>query len=461
MKKSLDWSNYHDQGMGDAYADIPKHGGNFAKAISVCIRSGVCQKPDNRGVMCPSFRLSNDSMLSPGGRVQLFKQLLNQNDHAFLEDSQLAESIANCVSCKGCKRECENNLDMAAIKVEYLAQRRRAGYRSLRSWLFAEFPYLLYRFPLLGKLIRWRNKSTTLSKLGRKLLGINSAISLPEPASQPYADDEKQQQRNAMSAELTDNARCVVLLIDSFTALFHPDTVKDALSVLTAAGYQVLTLHPESDGAKPLVDSGRSLFSQGYTERTGEQAAHLLSLLRPHLQLKRRIIGLEPSALLMLRDEYLMLNLGEEAQALAKSTLLFEEFIAREQVAGRFQAEFTALSEHAKVLVHGHCHQKAVGAMKSMRKALRLIPGLPFQFIEAACCGMAGSYGLQAEHADDSLAMAEQGLLPGLDADPDALVVCNGFSCSHQILALRNRQAIHLATLLARHLKDSATDEPC
>ena len=455
MKKVLDWSNYQDQGMGDAYADIPKHGEDFAKAISVCIRSGVCQETNNRGVMCPSFRTSNDPILSPGGRVQLLKKLLNKDVKAFLDDPLLAETIAECVSCKGCKRECENNLDMAAIKVEYLAQRRQAGYRSLRSWLFAEFPYLLYRFPYLGKLIRLRNKSSTLRKLGGRLLRINSTIPLPEPALQPYADDEAQQQRNAMNTELIDNARCVVLLIDSFTALFEPETVKDALQVLTAAGYHAITVHPKTDGAASLIDSGRSLFSQGYTERTIEQAGYLLSILKPHLVLNRRIIGLEPSALLMLRDEYLMLNLGEEAVSLTKNTFLFEEFIAREQTTERFQAEFVPLTESEKVLVHGHCHQKAVGAMKSMRKALRLIPGLPFEFIEAACCGMAGSYGLEAEHTQQSRDMASQGLLPALDAEPDALVVCNGFSCSHQILSLRKRQAIHLATLLARHLKES------
>jgi glycerol-3-phosphate dehydrogenase subunit C len=421
MKKLLDWSNYHDQGMGDAYADIPKHGGNFAKAISVCIRSGVCQESDNRGVMCPSFRISNDPLLSPGGRVQLFKKLLNQDDRAFLDDPQLAESIAECVSCKGCKRECEN--------------------------------YLLYRFPYLGNLIRLRNRSSMLKKLGRSIFRINSTIPLPEPALQPYADDETQKQRNLMTTDAIGNTPSVVLLIDSFTALFSPEMVKDALLVLTAAGYHVITVHPKSDGAKGGIDSGRSLFSQGYTERTTEQAEQLLSILKPHLQLKRRIIGLEPSALLILRDEYLMLNLGEEAEALAKSSLLFEEFIVREKQAGRFQAEFLPLTAGKRVLVHGHCHQKSVGAMKSMRKALRQIPGLPFEFIEASCCGMAGSYGLEAEHSQQSRDMAAQGILPALDADPDALVVCNGFSCSHQILALRKRKAIHLATLLARHLK--------
>ncbi|WP_413700762.1 (Fe-S)-binding protein [Psychromonas sp. KJ10-10] len=336
MKKLLDWSNYHDQGMGDAYADIPKHGGNFAKAVSVCIRSGVCQETDNKGVMCPSFRLNDDPVLSPGGRVQLLKQLLNQDDQAFLKDQKLADSLANCVSCKGCKRECENNLDMAMIKVEYLAQRRRAGFRSLRSWLFSEFPFLLYRFPILGRFIQWRNSSKFLQKLSKKVIAINESIPLPEPARTPYFDSEKQLKNNAMSASYTDNKRCIVLLIDSFSALFSPKAVNDAIAVLSVAGYDVITLHPKSTASAHLIDSGRSLFSQGYIERTREQASDLISLLKPHILLNRRVVGLEPSALLMLRDEYLTLNLGDEAIALAKNTLLFEEFIAREPVKWTF-----------------------------------------------------------------------------------------------------------------------------
>lgn len=454
MKTFLDWSNYHDQGMGDAYADIPKHGGNFSKAISVCIRSGVCQEANNRGVMCPSFRISENPILSPGGRVDLFKKLLNQDTHTFIDSRELAASLADCVSCKGCKRECESNIDIAAIKVEYLAQRRNAGYRSLRSWLFAEFPYLIYRFPFLKKLIYLHNRNKWLTKFGEIAFKINSSITLPEPARNPYDDDQIQQQRNLMSSELADNQCCVVLLIDTFTAQFKPEIVKDAIAVLTAAGYHVFTVHPKSAGHKNIIDSGRSLFSQGYTERTRQQANDLISILKPHLLCNRRIVGLEPSALLMLRDEYLMLKLGPSAIDLAKNTLLFEEFIAREQATGRFNAEFIALKEPQNILVHGHCHQKAVGAMKSMRKSLRLIPDLSFKFIEASCCGMAGSYGLEAEHAKASRQMAEQDLLPALDADLRAIVICNGFSCSHQIWVLRHRQVIHLATLLAKQLKE-------
>ncbi|MBW8191488.1 (Fe-S)-binding protein [Neiella marina] len=454
MKKVLDWSNYHDQGLGDAYADIPKIGGDFAKAVSVCIRSGVCQEPNNRGLMCPSFRLSDDPNLSPGGRVQILKRLLNDSEDSLISNAALAESLEHCVSCKGCKRECENNLDMAAIKAEYLAQQRQRGMRSWRSWLFAEFPYLLYRYPVLATLIRLRNRSALLAKLVAKIFKVNGSIPLPEPAKKPYRDSEAQLARNKLFEEMDCRANSVVVLVDSFTALFNPQVAHDAVDVLTAAGYLVITVQPRIAGASRLIDSGRSLFSQGYIERAQQQAHGLVKVLQPYLSRDLKIVGLEPSALLMLRDEFLMMHLGEQAQLLAKQSLLFEEFLAREKHAGRFQLALRAAATKSHVLVHGHCHQKAVGAMKSMRKALRLIPELNFSFIEASCCGMAGSYGLEHEHAKQSLAMAEQGLLPALDAAPQSEVVCNGFSCSHQIFALRVRQPVHLASLLARHIKN-------
>jgi Fe-S oxidoreductase len=447
MKTELDWSNYHDQGMGDAYADIPKHGENYAKAISVCIHSGVCQKNDNRGVMCPSFRLNNDAQLSPGGRVRLFKSLLNQNDYSFIHDSALDQALASCVSCKGCKRECENNVDMAAIKVEYLAQRYTAGYRSLRSWLFAEFPYLLIRYPVLKKLMRLRDQSFVLKKISRLLFKINDKIPLPQPARLAFQSTHPKPKLDVQTE------RNIVLLVDSFTALFHPQIAQDAELVLIAAGYKVTTLYPFDNQDRKILDSGRSLLSQGYVSRTKQQATHLLNTLAPYVEQGFRIIGLEPSSLLMLRDEYLMLGLGEQAQQLADATLLFEEFIARENISRRLNCQFNPLGKQQKVLVHGHCHQKAVGAMKSMRKTLRLIPNLDFEFIEASCCGMAGSFGLEAEHGEESRLMAEQALLPALDAQPDAIIVCNGFSCSHHIYALRGRKPIHIASLLARQIQ--------
>lgn len=163
------------------------------------------------------------------------------------------------------------------------------------------------------------------------------------------------------------------------------------------------------------------------------------------------VIGLEPSCLLGLRDDIRALGLGPRAREIADRALLLEEFLARELVAKRLDLSLEPLADGkgaADLLVHGHCHQKAVGAMKSMRKLLKLLPGRGFSFIDAGCCGMAGTFGLEAEHADVSLAMAEDGLLPSLRAVPDAEVVANGFSCRQQIRAHAGRRAKHLASVL-------------
>lgn len=217
---------------------------------------------------------------------------------------------------------------------------------------------------------------------------------------------------------------------------------------MTAAGYRVITLQaqPEDEPDRALC-CGRTYLSLGQVEAARREARRLHSALRPALAAGIPVVGLEPSCILSLRDDHLKLGLGEEAVALSKQVYLLEEFIAREHDRKRFTLEFKALPR-GKTLVHGHCHQKAVGAMKSLRKVLRLIPEFEFEFIEASCCGMAGSFGLEAEHADISMQMAEIDLLPALRAAPEAAILANGFSCRHQIREGVDRQPVHVALLL-------------
>jgi glycerol-3-phosphate dehydrogenase subunit C len=445
MKHELEWSAYQDQGMGDAYADIPRQGGNFAKAVAVCIRSGVCQQPST-GVMCPSFRISDDPRLSPGGRVVQLKQALNHADPAYwLDDPEVARLLDSCVSCKGCQRECENNLDMAAIKLEYLAQQRKRRRFAPRAWLFAHFPQLLHHAPWLGQAIRWRNRMPWLARLTERVLGITAAYPLPEPAVRPFAPLER------WFAPLTHQTplREVVLWVDSLTSQFAPEQAQDVLLLLRALGYRVRVIHPGS-GAEAMLDSGRLLLSQGYVDAARQQAQALLAMLEQSLHRGLPILGLEPSALLMLRDEYRQLVPSPLADLARQQAVLLEEFLAHELQAGRCSIPFLALP--VRLLVHGHCHQKASGAMKSLRRVLRLIPELDFTFIEASCCGMAGTFGLEREHLADSLAMAELALLPALAAEPQARVLCNGMACRQQISRLTGRQPCHLASLLVEAL---------
>lgn len=443
MKLFLDWSAYKDAGMGDAYADIPKTGGDYAKAIAVCIGSRACEQT-GRGVMCPSFRISNQAELSTGGRVKLLKAALNgEFGKTPFDNAELAEAMDLCVSCKGCKRECENEVDMALIKAEFLAQRFSTAGIPLRNRVFAALPKLLFRLPFFDRLIRWRNRYPMLARWGERLLGISAGVPLPEPAEQGFNANLQDE------LKINDELPEVVLFVDTFNRHFNPGVADAAFEVLVTAGYRVHVLGAQTqDGAaQPALCCGRTYFANGMIEQAKREARRLLQALSPHLEAGRWIIGLEPSCILSLRDEYLSLGLGEQARELASKVLLFEEFIAREQTSNHWTLKFKALAGE-KLLVHGHCHQKAVGATKAMRKVLKLIPALDSAQIESSCCGMAGQFGLESEHAEFSRQMAEQGLYPALRAEPGAAVVANGFSCQQQIRNGGFAKPRHIAEVL-------------
>ncbi|MFC3912657.1 (Fe-S)-binding protein [Pseudaeromonas sharmana] len=438
MRHHLDWSNYHDQGMGDAYADIPRLGGDFAKAVAVCIRSGVCEQLTSSGVMCPSYRLTPGEDNSPGGRVRLLKAALNHPDpHHWLQEPRLAQAMASCVGCKGCQRECENSLDMAAIRVEYLAQKGGHFRKAWRRRLLSRFPLWLWRWPWLGRLIRWRNRHPFLAVLGQWLLGIAADVVLPEPVA---TRDLPQ------ASEPPGTGVPVLLWVDAFTALFDPQQVAQARRLLRQLGYAVHVLAPAS-GGRGFLDCGRAAYAQGEVALARRQLGQLLQALQPALVAGWPIIGLEPSALLMLRDESRQLC-PEQAPALRSRARLLEEFLAHELQAGNIALPLSALAR--PLLVHGHCHQKAAGAMKSLRRLLRQIPALQVEFIEAACCGMAGTHGIESEHAAAGEAMARQVLIPVIESRPDAELLCTGMACRHQITRLTGRQPLTLVGLLAR-----------
>lgn len=455
MKQFLDWSNYEDAGMGDAYADIPKSGGNFSKAVAVCINSRQCEEK-GRGVMCPSYRITDNPNLSTGGRVKLLKKALNgEFGKAALLEPELVEAMDLCVSCKGCKRECEAGVDMAAIKVEYLAQYNAQRGTSWRAQLFARLPQWLHHKPWLRSFIKIRNRSSLLAFTGEKLLGITAKLPLPLPAAQSFhtnTDSINKPEQHQSDKDINDNE--IVLFVDTLSHYFEPEIAEAALSILENAGYQVSIATPQMSSPekdRPLC-CGRSYLSQGMVEQAKQEARRTLASLLPHVRAGRPIIGLEPSCLLMFRDEYLALDLGNDAKILADQSMLLEEFLAKEITANRLNLNFQEANDDTPALVHGHCHQKAVGAMKAMRKVLKHIPGMSFENIEAGCCGMAGSFGMEAEHYPLAQQMAEQDLLPAVRTASQASIIANGFSCRQQIRAGSDHQPIHLATYLHKRL---------
>jgi len=247
----------------------------------------------------------------------------------------------------------------------------------------------------------------------------------------------------------------VVLFLDTFSRHFEPENVEAAIAVLQAGGYKVEIAAPK-DGGRPLC-CGRTFLAAGMVDEARVEAQRMLDALRPYVDRGVSIVGLEPSCLLTLRDEFLVMGLGVEAGPLAERALLFEEFLADELAAGRFKLDLRALPAKT-ALLHGHCHQKAFDAMPAVRQVLAMVPDLKVETIESSCCGMAGSFGYESEHFDASMKMAELSLLPAVRKAPaDALVVADGTSCRHQIHDGAGREALHVARVLQMALKEKGT----
>jgi Fe-S oxidoreductase len=243
----------------------------------------------------------------------------------------------------------------------------------------------------------------------------------------------------------------VVLFADTFNNTFEPENPNSALHVLETAGYTVHVVLPADRGCRALC-CGRTYLATGMVTEARIEARRVLKELAPFAARGVPIVGLEPSCLLTLRDEYLALGLGEAARKLADHSLLFEEFLVREHRAGRLKLDLKPLPQRT-ALVHGHCHQKAFDAFAPVQTVLGWIPGLDAKPIESSCCGMAGAFGYEAAHHDVSMAMAELSLLPAIRAaDKDTLIIADGTSCRHQIRDGAAREALHVARVLAMSL---------
>jgi Fe-S oxidoreductase len=286
-----------------------------------------------------------------------------------------------------------------------------------------------------------------LARFGERLLGLSAKRTLPAFRRGTFLRD----------VDDAPSEPDVVLFVDTFTNYFEPENAKAAMNVLRAAGYRVGVARPAAGDATPRpLCCGRTYLAAGLVAEAKREARRLLDALAPHAERGATVVGLEPSCLLSLRDEYLALGLGEAAERVATRARLFEEFLAAERRASRLALTLSPLPQK-RALLHGHCHQKAFDAMAATREALALIPELAVDVVESGCCGMAGSFGFDAAHYDVSLRMAELSLLPAMRAaSPDTLLVADGTSCRHQIAdgtrANGVREAIHVARALERAL---------
>ena len=299
---------------------------------------------------------------------------------------------------------------------------------------------------MLRLAIRAHNRLPPLAKLVERWIGVTARRPMPEPAAKPFA---RPFAAKPQSAPATGERGAVVLFVDTFCHHFEPEIAEAAIAVLEHAGYAVRIARPAPDDAEPErpLCCGRTYLTTGLVEKARGEAKRVLAAFQDEIAAKTPIIGLEPSCLLSLRDELYSLGLGPQVGELGKQLYLLEEFLAREHQNNGLRMKLKGLETPA-ALVHGHCHQKAFGAMKALRKVLGWIPGFSFEVVDSSCCGMAGSFGLEAEHYETSMRMAELSLLPALRAAPEAALIANGFSCRHQIEHGSGRKARHVALVL-------------
>ena len=422
----LDWSDW----------------GGFSGAIEMCNNNGACRKA-SVGVMCPSYRVTMDEQHLTRGRANTLRLAISGQlgTDAFVSDA-MYETLDLCVSCKGCKRECPTGVDMAKMKIEFLNHYHKHNGLRLRDRLIAYLPRYAHWAARFGFILNLRDRIPGLARLSEHLLGLSRQRSLPRWRHDRFIAEPGLQQTSIAAA----TAREVVLLVDTFNTCFEPENARAALAVLQAAGYHVHCPQP-SDTNRALC-CGRTFLSNGLVEEARNEARRVLDTLRPYIDRDIPIIGLEPSCLLTLRDEYLALLPGVETDRLAAHALLLEEFLAQEEAAGTLHLQLKPLPVK-RALLHGHCHQKAFGTMAATEQVLRLIPELEVQTIESGCCGMAGAFGLDAKHYNVSMKMAELSLLPAVrGADNNSLIVADGTSCRHQIRDGAEREALHVARVL-------------
>ncbi|MBK5103075.1 MAG: FAD-binding protein [Burkholderiales bacterium] len=455
LDTALDWSEWNapDAEVSPGVAGAASSRG-FIAAVEMCNNNGHCRKFD-AGTMCPSYRATGDERDLTRGRANTLRLALSGQLGADAFTSEvLREAMDLCVSCKGCKRECPTGVDMAKMKIEFLHHYHKRHGRSFKERLIAHLPRYAPWAARLHGLANLRDAVPGLARLSESLLGLSAKRSLPRWRGDAFHLDPVRAQRGGIAA------REVVLLTDTFNNYFEPDNARAARAVLEAAGYRVLIARAADDkDARPLC-CGRTFLASGMVDEARAEARRTIAALQPYVERGIPIIGLEPSCLYTLRDEFKSMLPGAAADALAERAVLFEEFLATEHQAGRLKLELRALPQK-KALLHGHCHQKAFGAMSSVEQVLRLVPELKVETVESSCCGMAGAFGYDAEHYEVSLKMAEASLLPALrKAGADTLLVADGTSCRHQIhdglkdaeVSGTEREAVHVAQVLARAL---------
>ena len=442
----LDWSAFTGSG------------GGFQGAVEMCNNNGACRKLAG-GAMCPSYRVTRDERDVTRGRANTLRlAVTGQLGPDALTSKEMQETLKLCVSCKACRRECPTGVDMARMKIEVQAARVKKRGLSLHDRLVGYLPRYAPWASRHAALANLRDDSPILRRASQTFAGFSVKRSLPQWRADIYQDQSDWHYRAQTEDAPKVPTRDVVLFADTFNRYFERENLDAALRVLVAGGYRVHAALPADGDARPLC-CGRTFLSAGLIDEARREMQRTLDALAPYAMRGIPVLGLEPSCLYTFRDELPALMKGEAAETLGNQALLLEEFLARELKEGALQLPLQPLPK--KALLHGHCHQKSFASMGAVESVLKAIPEISVETIESSCCGMAGSFGYDADTIDVSLKMGELSLLPAVrGADQDALIVADGTSCRHQIQDGADRDALHVARVLEMSLDAEARPNP-
>ncbi|MFT3828858.1 MAG: FAD-linked oxidase C-terminal domain-containing protein [Opitutaceae bacterium] len=423
--------------------------GGVLRLAEQCNGTADCRKTIGMGGgMCPSFMATRDERHSTRARANVLREALTRSGAAnpFAEPS-VGAAMELCLSCKACKSECPSSVDVALLKAEWLHQRRRTAGVSLRSRVFGQFTPLARAAALWPAAANWVARSPLTAPLLKRALGVAPARALPLFARETFRAWLRRNPKALAPAAGVARRGRVHLFVDEFTDNQEPELARAAVELCTVLGYEIVVAD--------CGESGRSSISKGLLPEAREAARRNVAALHGRVSEAEPLLGLEPSALLGFRDEYPLLvgaELRPQAEALAPHCLLFEEWIAREARAGRIDADDFGAAP-AEILVHGHCHQKALSRFEDAVAALSLPRGHTVRTVAAGCCGMAGAFGYEREHYALSLQIGELALLPAVRATAaEVLIVAAGTSCRAQIEHGTGRRALHPVQVLRRAL---------
>ncbi|MDX2037212.1 MAG: FAD-linked oxidase C-terminal domain-containing protein [Isosphaeraceae bacterium] len=416
--------------------DFEKQGG-FARAVEMCSGVGVCRK-NTGGTMCPSYMVTLDESHTTRARANALRLVMTGELSAEQMDHEaVAEAMDLCLQCKACKTECPSNVDMSKLKAEWLHQSRKGKPIPLGSLLMGHIDRLSAIGSATAPLANWTLRQGWFKWLLEKTAGIDRSRTLPRFRSDDFRSWFRKRGRVAGASRGR-----VVLLDDCFTTYNDPDVGRAATRLLEAAGYEVVLAGIEC--------CGRPAISKGLLDRARRLARSAVDRLLPFAEAGVPIVGCEPSCLLTLVDEYRDFRLGPAADVVADACRLADAFLADPSAVPSLPLRKALPGE--RVMVHGHCQQKALVGTGGTMGALKRIEGLAVRELDSGCCGMAGSFGYELGHREVSEALANRVILPSVAADPEAVLIAPGFSCRSQVHGLANVDAKHPLVYLSERL---------